>query len=144
MRSLRSIKKSIGQARIASEPRVNQAVLRHLHTELAAAVAGIPVSGAPHLWRAAVRNRVVPAVAAAIVILILIVAGRPGPQATALCEEGRTVSAGDLLTVGCLNAAYRRGGLAALDRRCEEAARRLDTQPAVVSLASLIRDLRGT
>jgi hypothetical protein len=143
MRSLRSIKKSIGHARIASEPRINRAVLRHLRTELAATTVGAPVFGTPRLGPAVVKKRGVAAMAAALVILILILAGRPGHQTTPQSREGRTVSAGDLLTVGCLNAAYRRGGLEALDRRCEEAARRLDTRPEAVSLATLIRDLRG-
>jgi hypothetical protein len=58
--------------------------------------------------------------------------------------ENETLSAADLLTVGGLNAAYRRGGLEAVDRQCEAAARRLEDQPQRISVPQLIRQLNGT
>jgi hypothetical protein len=50
------------------------------------------------------------------------------------------LSAADLLTVGCLNAAFRRGGLEAVEQLCEAAARRLDFRPERVSVAELMHD----
>jgi hypothetical protein len=55
-------------------------------------------------------------------------------------REDETLSAADLLTVGCLSAAFRRGGLEAVERQCEAAARRLDLRPERISLMELIRE----
>jgi hypothetical protein len=55
-------------------------------------------------------------------------------------RENETLSAADLLTVGCLNAAFRRGGLEAVERQCEVAAWRLDFRPEKISVMELIRE----
>ncbi len=54
--------------------------------------------------------------------------------------ESEALSAADLLTVGCLNAAFRRGGLEAVERLCDLAARRLDFRPQRVTVEELIRE----
>jgi len=56
-------------------------------------------------------------------------------------REDETQSAGDLLTVVCLNAAFWRGGLEAVDRQCELAAHRRDMRPERISVRELIREL---
>lgn len=56
-------------------------------------------------------------------------------------REDETRSTGDLLTVTCLNAAFRRGGLEAVERQCEMAARERDIRPERVSLRELIWEL---
>ena len=56
-------------------------------------------------------------------------------------REDETRSAGDLLTVACLNAAFRRGGLEAVERQCEMAARERDMRPERISLRELIWEL---
>ncbi len=56
-------------------------------------------------------------------------------------REDETRSAGDLLTVACLNAAFRRGGLEAVERQCEMAARERDIRPERISLRELIWEL---
>ncbi len=139
MRPLREIKKSIGHARVESKPEADRVVLRHLLAEFGTA-AGDGAAGATRH----VRGRMLKALAAAaIVILALVMIARP-PQRTARPEpENRTPSAADLLTVGCLNAACRRGGLEAMDRQCEEAAGRLGTRPERVSTRELIREFDG-
>ncbi len=63
------------------------------------------------------------------------------PQAVSQPREGGGSSAADLLTVGCLNAAFRRGGLEAVDRQCEMAAQRLGTWPERISVRELIQEL---
>ncbi len=143
MRSLRKIKKSIGRAGIQTKPQVDEAMLRHLLQELTTATTRASNSGPRRAERILSWGRLVPALAAAaLIILALIVFGRT-PQRVASPPRSRTLSAADLLTVGGLNAACRRGGLEALDRQCEEAARRLDTVPERVSVKTLIRDLQG-
>jgi hypothetical protein len=55
-------------------------------------------------------------------------------------HENETLSAADLLTLGCLNAAFRRGGLEAVERLCDMAARRLDFRPQRVTVEELIQE----
>ncbi len=140
MRSLREIKKSIRHARVESKSETDQAVLRHLVGELTT------VTGdAPGLTKLHVRGRILRAMAAAaIVILALVMVARPPQPVTPPSPAGRVQSAADLLTVGGLNAAYRRGGLEAVDRQCEAAAQRLEDRPQRMSVNQLIRELKGT
>ena len=58
----------------------------------------------------------------------------------AAVAEDQTLSAADLLTVACLNAAFRRGGLEAVEQQCELAARRLDLRPQRITVEELIRE----
>lgn len=58
----------------------------------------------------------------------------------AAVAEGETLSATDLLTVACLNAAFRRGGWEAVEQQCEMAARRLDFRPQRVTVEELIEE----
>ncbi len=55
-------------------------------------------------------------------------------------HENETLSAADLLTVGCLNAAFRRGGLEAVEQQCEMAAQRLGICPRRVTVEELIQE----
>ncbi|MCL5280427.1 MAG: hypothetical protein M1376_11030 [Planctomycetes bacterium] len=55
-------------------------------------------------------------------------------------RENEALSAADLLTVGCLNAAFRRGGLEAVEQLCDVAAERLGFRPERISVAELIND----
>ena len=55
-------------------------------------------------------------------------------------RENEALSAADLLTVGCLNAAFRRGGLEAVEQLCDVAAQRLGFRPECVSVGELIND----
>jgi hypothetical protein len=55
-------------------------------------------------------------------------------------REDETLSAGDLLTVACLSAAFRGGGLEAVERLCDMAAQRLDFRPQRVTVEELIQE----
>ena len=55
-------------------------------------------------------------------------------------REREALSAADLLTVACLNAAFRRGGLEAVEQLCDVAARRLDFLPERISIGELMND----
>ena len=57
-----------------------------------------------------------------------------------LPRESEALSAADLLTVGCLSAAFRRGGLEAVEQLCDVAARRLDFLPERISIGELMND----
>ncbi len=58
----------------------------------------------------------------------------------AAMAEDETLSAADLLTVVRLNAAFRRGGLEAVEQQCEMAARRLDLRPQRITIEELIEE----
>ena len=141
MRSLRDIKKSIRHARIESKPEADEAILRRLLAELATVTAKTATPVPQCNWRAVAQSRIVQAAAAAVVVtVVLFVVGRPPHKVVPSPPEVRMPSAADLLTVGYLNAACRRGGLEAMDRQCEEAARCLGTRPERVSTRELIRE----
>jgi hypothetical protein len=55
-------------------------------------------------------------------------------------HESEALSAADLLTVACLNAAFRRGGLEAVERQCDVAAQRLGICPRRVTVEELIQE----
>ncbi len=59
---------------------------------------------------------------------------------TSSSRENETLSAADLLTVACLNAAFRRGGLEAVEQQCELAAQRLGICPQRVTVEELIQE----
>jgi len=144
MRSLREIRRFIRQAPVESRPKADQAVLRQLLTEFATATGGVSPAAKRCDRKAVARRWVVKALtAAATVILALVLVGPPRHDMTAPPLAANTPSAADLLTVGYLNAACRRGGLEAMDRQCEEAARRLGTRPERVSARELIREFDG-
>ncbi len=55
-------------------------------------------------------------------------------------RENEALSAADLLTVGRLNAAFRRGGLEAVEQLCDVAAQRLGFRPERISVRELLND----
>lgn len=72
---------------------------------------------------------------------LALVTAREMQRAVSQPPESGGLSAADLLTVGCLNAAFRRGGLEAVDRQCEMAAQGLGTRPERISVRELIWEL---
>lgn len=141
MRRLRDMKKSIGHARIESKPRANKAILGHLLAEFATARGDTSTPVKPRDWRIVARSRGVKMTAAAAVILALILVGRPPRKAAQPPLESRTQSAADLLTVGRLNAVCRRGGIEAVARQCEEAAKKTENRPQPITIDGLIGEL---
>ena len=140
MRSLREIEKSISRAPVESKPEADRAVLQHLLAELATVA-----RNAPAPTKLDVSNRIRKAMTtAATVILSLRMTARPRQRTPQPLPEDRTQSAADLLTVGCLNAVWRRGGLEAVDRQCEAAAQRLANRPQRISVHQLIAELKAT
>ena len=141
MRRLRDIKKSIGHTRIESKPQANKAILGHLLAEFATVRGDTSTPVKRCDWRIVAGSRGVKITAAAAVILALIVIGRPPREARRPPLESRTRSAADLLTVGCLNAVHRRGGIEAVAQQCEEAAKRMENRPQPIAIDELIGEL---
>ncbi len=55
-----------------------------------------------------------------------------------------TESPAELLTVASLNMAYRRGGIKAIEKQCEEAVEKLGPQPAKITAKELFAEFNGT
>jgi hypothetical protein len=146
MRPLRDIKRVVGHAEIRSEPRINGMILDDLLKELATSRNDASVPTARRLWSSLVHNRLVPLAAMVAVVCVVAVvlhrhASREPVQPPTLATAS---SAADLLTVGHLNAACRRGGLPEIERQCERATQRLQIRPERVSTEQLIREMTGT
>lgn len=84
------------------------------------------------------------AAAAAIIIVIGLIFFRreaSGPEETP--RPAVAMSAAEMLTIGRLKAAYRRGGPEAFEAQCDDAAERVDMTPKQLSLSDLIAELEG-
>ncbi len=144
MKSRKEIERTVGRAPVHSSPAVNQAVLGHLLEELAALKRGTgDAARSPH-WISVVKKPMVGAAAAALVLLILFGVFRIPHRTARPQPAARWQSAADLLTVGHLNAAHRRGGLDELDRQCDRAARKLGGPRERISVEELIEELQGS
>ncbi len=147
MRSAKDIEQSLKHANLDIEvnARTDEAVLSELvdaHREPARTrFASTPLS-----WRSITRNWTVRlAVGAAIIGIVSLPALRhglrkPGHISPPLAQ----MSAAEMLTVGQLNAAYRRGGLKELEAQCEKAAEKVDVKTTEISITDLIIELKGT
>jgi hypothetical protein len=134
----------VGQAQVHSRPTVNKAVLDSLLEEFATLKQGTAISVNPSHWISIVKTPMASAVAAAAVLAIVVLIGVPRTphQGARPQPQVRWQSAADLLTVGHLNAAHRRGGLDELDRQYDKAAQKL--KPAGENLDGRIRSLRSS
>ena len=55
-----------------------------------------------------------------------------------------TKSPAELLTVASLNMAYRRGGIKAIEKQCDEALDKLGPQPAKITAKELLAEFNGS
>ena len=145
MRPLRDIKRLVSHAKVQSSPEANRRVLNDLLKELATRndMSG-QVRG--HLWSSMARSRLarVAVVAALIIIATLVVVSRRPHESTGQPPHIATASVADMLTVGRLNAACRRGGWPEVERQCEQAAQKLQSRSERISIEQLIREMKGT
>ncbi len=133
MRPLRETKRLISCAGVGSTPEGNRAVLDDLLKELRP-----KRPDRDHVTEASLVR--IAAVAAMILLAVLIVVTH-APREPALLP---TSSAADMLTVGRLNTACRRGGLPGIERQCEQAAQKLQSRPEHISMEQLFREMKGT
>jgi hypothetical protein len=140
MRAMKDIEKMVSQAKLRSRPEVDKTVLDGLLDELAVSGKdGMTVRGAP-MWR-----WTTPALAAALMAVASWIAITHMPRESGRPPfPGSRQSAGDMLTLGHLNAACRQGGWAEVETQCEQAADRLKLRPERISAEELIQELQGT
>ena len=145
MRPLKDIKKWVSRVAIRTRPQANKAILGDLLREFAACEEDLaPVT--PRAWKEVITSSTAKLAAAVVVVAIigLLTVPRSSRETGRQEVNGWTQTAGDMLTVGYLNAACRRGGLSEVERQCDRAADRLNVQPETVSAEELLDELNGT
>jgi hypothetical protein len=55
-----------------------------------------------------------------------------------------TESPAELLTMASLNMAYRRGGIEAIEKQCDEAIEKVGTPPPKITIKELLAEFNGT
>jgi len=100
----------------------------------------------PNIWQTILRNHVTKlAVAAVIIIAISFFFVQREPLEHKRPQEVIiTKSPAEMLTIMSLNIAYRRGGIEALERQCEQAIEKLGPRPAKVTVEELLADFNGS
>ena len=83
------------------------------------------------------------AAAAVLTLTVYVWNHREAPRSPDAPPPAVATSAAEMLTVGQLKAAYRRGGLEAFEAQCDEAAEKMDVAPTALSLRDLIVELEG-
>ena len=146
MRPLRDIKRLVRHVEIHSTSEGNRAVFDDLLKELATSREDAPILPGRRAWGSIVQHLVarVSIAAALVLIVVLAVISRTPHEPAPQPPHVGTLSVADMLTVGRLNAACRRGGLPEVDKQCELAARRLQIRPERISAEQLIKEMKGT
>jgi len=140
MKPLKEIQKSVRRAAVETRPEGDRAVRDDLLRELAARK-----TDAPRTWRMVTSGWArIAAVVTVTAILGLLALPRFLDETGARSPNGRAQTASDLLTVGSLNAACRRGGVSEIERQCDHAADKLNLQPETISAEELLEELKGT
>jgi hypothetical protein len=95
-----------------------------------------------------IRNRIMRPIAAAAVIVVVIslfiVHRGPDEEVDTVIVSNSTKSAAELLTVASLNMAFRRGGIEAVEKQCEQVIDKLGLQPARIRVEELLAEFNGT
>ncbi len=147
MRPLRDIKRLVRHAPLHADAERSRAVLDDLRRELGAVSTDASVPAGRHIWSRMMcspRAAVVGAAALIVVVALVMISRTSEVPTRQPLRVGETPSAADMLTVGSLNAACRRGGLPEIERQCERAAQRLDIRPERISAEQLTREMNGT
>lgn len=101
----------------------------------------------PSIWRSLLQNRLTKLAAAALIILAIgffVIHLVPGEKVDTAEVPKVTKSPAELLTVASLNMAYRRGGVEAVERQCEQAIDKLGPRPAKITVNELLAEFNGT
>jgi len=101
----------------------------------------------PKVWRLIVKSPITKITAAAVIIAaigVFVFSRRPVEQIEPPEVLGVSKSPADLLTMASLGAAYRRGGIAEVEKQCDEAVRMLGPRPAEITVKELLSEFNGT
>ena len=100
----------------------------------------------PNIWVVIFKSSITKIAAAAVVIVAigLFIAYRgPGEQGDKPRISQTASSPADMMTAMSLTMAYRRGGIEALERQCEQALKMLGSRPISLSLRDIFENSNG-
>ena len=102
----------------------------------------------PSLWKRVVHSRLVKVAAAAAIIiaigLLMFNQTAPKQEPVQVHIHKKPRSAAEMLTVAALNMAFRRGGIEAVEKQCEQVIDKLGPPPAMITVKELLAEFNGT
>jgi hypothetical protein len=98
-------------------------------------------------WRIILKSPIIKIALASLIILTVsffVYNSSPVEKVDTVNVTKVTESPAELLTVASLNMAYRRGGIKAIEKQCDEAIDKLGPQPAKMTAKELLAEFNGT
>jgi len=133
----------LGKPRVTTNQQMDS---RTLHDSFAAMQQTIQAK--PGALRVIIKNRTIRFTTAAAILIaaitLFIVHQGTDEKDETVNVTGITKSPAELLTVASLNMAYRRGGIKAIEKQCDEAVDNLGPQPEDITIKELLTDFNGT
>jgi anti-sigma-K factor RskA len=107
---------------------------------------GKPAAIGPNFWRTTAKSRMVKLIAAAMIIVAisLFIAYQDSRKLEPAQVVSVSKSPAEMLTVASLNMAYRRGGIKAVERQCDEAIEKLGLRQRKLTVKELLTEFNGT
>ncbi len=105
-----------------------------------------PLSIQPSLWMTVLHSRLAKLAAAAVIIIaigLLRFNQSPHKQESVQIAK-KSKSPAEMLTVAALNMAFRRGGIEAVEKQCEQVIDKLGPPPAMITVKELLAEFNGT
>ena len=100
----------------------------------------------PSMWKIVLQSKLTKLAAAAVIIVVISIfvfhrgaREQEPPQVVSVSK-----SPAEMLTVASLRTAYRRGGIEALEKQCDEAIEKLGPRNAKLSIQELLAEFNGT
>ena len=100
----------------------------------------------PNIWRIISRSPITKLAAAAVIIVAIgffIVHQRPSEQADTITVSKVTKSPVEMMTAISLTIAYRKGGIEAVDKQCEQAFEKVRLRPGRLSVEQILAEFNG-
>jgi len=143
MKPAENIEKLIKKLHVAPNPQMQRQTLNDaLQAQQKSKAAGAAISHS-HIYEIIIRNPITKLAGAAVIIIavgLFLVYSGPGEQVETPKVAKAAKSPAGLTTVISLEAAYRRGGLEAVEQQCDKAVRILGARLDGISAGQLIRD----
>jgi len=133
--------------RITTSDQMDKQVLDDCFAAMEEAIQAKSADNKPNVWKITMASKITKLAAAAVIIVAI---GFFIFQAsiTERADTGKisivTRSPAEMLTLMSLTAAYRQGGIEAVDKQCDKAFEMLGPRQTVISVQQVIAELNGT
>ncbi len=100
----------------------------------------------PNIWKIIMKSRITKLAAAAVIIVAigLFIAYQDSRKIEPAQVVSVSKSPAEMLTAASLNTAYRRGGIEAVERQCDEAMEKLGPRQRKITVRELLTEFNGT